>query len=187
MSDDTGAEGAAWVEHTGELARSLERHLGALDAWFERWSDLPSTDAPRAGGGWTQREVLEHVVLANRYLLLLAHKLARRCRRRLAAGHCLPPRPVDLAPIDELAKRDLVWPHPEHMTPSGTRSPQALRAELRGQIDATRELARATPEGYGALHSIRMSVIGARLDLYGYLAVIDRHAARHLGQLARLS
>ena len=37
----------------------------------------------------------------------------------------------------------------------------------------------------GALHTVRMSVVGERLDLYQFLALVDLHLERHLAQLER--
>ena len=43
------------------------------------------------------------------------------------------------------------------------------------------------PDGQGSLHSIRMSVIDARLDMYGWLGLIAVHGERHLRQLERVA
>jgi hypothetical protein len=45
---------------------------------------------------------------------------------------------------------------------------------------------RELPHGEGALESQRMSVVGARLDLYQYLRLVDLHLARHLRQMERI-
>jgi hypothetical protein len=43
------------------------------------------------------------------------------------------------------------------------------------------------PDGEGALHTIRFSVVHARLDLYQFLKVIELHLRRHLAQMERHS
>ncbi|MEM7306230.1 MAG: DinB family protein [Planctomycetota bacterium] len=142
-------------------------------------------------GGWSPAEVLEHVALADRFLLLLVDKLAERTRRRLARGLPWPDAPPGLEDVARAAASPRRWPHPEHMTPTGTRSP----AESAGQLarDAERALAplQAWPEGQGTLHRIRMSRVGeetggdGRLDLYQYVELIVRHAERHARQIER--
>ena len=67
-----------------DLARCLERGFAALEPWLvveePLWSTRPRPDA------WSVREVLEHVALMQRYVLLLVDKLGRRSLRELDAS-----------------------------------------------------------------------------------------------------
>ena len=167
----------------GRLAASLQEHFDRLAPWLElgepSWSTRPADDS------WSVAEILEHVVLCQRYLLLLIDKIAERSRRRLAAGAVLPAEPGDPTPLEALAARSFSWRHPEHMAPSGRVSRGALAAELSLQRGRCLDHLRRMPDGEGSLHAIRMSVVGRKLDLYQYLRLLDLHLARHLAQLDR--
>lgn len=162
-------------------------HVGRSFDELTRWCSIEPALAdfrPRPGA-WTAREVLEHVHLADRFLLLLAEKIAAKSARRLARGAAQDPVPPSFAPLHRLRDRDLAWRHPPHMTPSGELALDALARELAADRERCLGLLDAMPRGEGSRHCIRMSVVGERLDLYGYLEVIALHADRHLDQLAR--
>ncbi len=165
------------------LARSLEEHFAALRPWLEVDAELWARH-PEAGS-WSVGEVVEHVALANRYLLLLVEKLRRRSLARLAAGERAPESAPDFARLERLADRRFRWTHPEHMSPTGSADRGELARELAEQCERLLAILRELPNGEGALHSLRMSVVEARLDLYQYARLIDLHLARHLGQMER--
>ena len=143
------------------------------------WSTRPAPDA------WSVREILEHVTLTDHFLLILVEKLAARCRKRLARGDEVPAEPSDVTHLERIARREFTWQHPEHMTPTGELEPASLDRQLCADRDRCLALLDEFPDGGGALHTIRMSVVDARLDLYQFLAVIDLHARRHVRQLER--
>lgn len=143
------------------------------------WSTRPAPDA------WSAREILEHVTLTDHFLLILVDKLSQRCRKRLARGDEVPTQSASTVDLEHIARREFTWPHPEHMTPTGTLGPAELDRQLCADRDRCLALLDEFPTGGGALHTIRMSVVDARLDLYQFLAVIDLHARRHVRQLER--
>jgi hypothetical protein len=166
-----------------ELGASLERGFAALEGWLATpeplWSSAP------APGAWSVREVLEHLALMQRFVLLLVDKVGERALRRRAEGAALPARLDPLVELDELARRGRRWPHPEHMSPTARAARQDLARELGEQRKRCRQWLERLPHGEGALHSLRMSVVGRRLDLYGWLRLVERHLWRHLRQLER--
>lgn len=180
---------ASWSARRAELEARLGRAFEALGRWCAADERLlacrPAPDA------WSAGEVLEHVALANRYLLLLADKLARRALRRAAAGARPPDAPRDealLAELEQLARRERRWPHPAHMAPTGEARVRELTEAFAAQRARCLALLAAAPAGEGALHAVRMSALadGSRkLDLYGWLTLVALHAERHLAQLAR--
>lgn len=165
------------------LSESLRGRFAALEPWLRvdqrLWSHRPGE------GSWSVGEVLEHVALSNRYLLILVEKLRERSLRRLAEGAPLPQAVRDFTLLDALASREFRWPHPAHMAPSGAADRGAIASELEQQRERCLSILRELPSGEGALHSLRMSVVGARLDLYQYLRLVDLHLLRHLGQMER--
>jgi len=164
-------------------AASLDRHFRALGPWLALaepiWSARPAPDA------WSPAEIVEHLARMHHFVLLLAEKIAARGLRRSASSAALPITPSDVSQLLHLAQNDFRWPHPEHMTPRGGRARDELRRELDQQCARFLDLLRRTPRGEGALHAVRMSVVGARLDLYQFLALVDLHLERHLAQLER--
>jgi DinB superfamily len=164
-------------------AASLERSFRALEPWLELsepgWSTRPAPDS------WSPAEIVEHLALMQHFVLLLAEKIAARGLRRSAAGAALPTTPSDVSKLQQLAQHHFRWTHPEHMTPRGGRARDELRRELDEQRARCLDLLRRTPRGEGALHRVRMSVVGERLDLYQFLALVDLHLERHLAQLER--
>lgn len=181
------ADGEPWAAAIAALAAELERTFGALiercraDATaLSRRSDSASTSGP-----WSGLEVLEHVALTDRFLLLLADKIADRCRRRLARGLPWPTSVARFELLLPLTDRAFTWTAPAHMRPTGGVTPTACGEALARDLGRCRALLAEFPAGEGTLHRIRMSVVDERLDLYQYLALVALHARRHLGQLER--
>ena len=101
-----------------------------------------------------------------------------------ARGEAWPAREVRCsvrAPMTEEA-----WPHPEHMTPRGGVASEQLAADLAADLARAEALLTAAPAGEATLHTIRFSVVEARLDLVQVLAFVAVHGRRHLRQLARI-
>lgn len=178
--------GGDWTEAVARSRARLEGAFDALIAWCDEPAALLETRAtPQA---WSAREVLEHVVLADRFLLLLVEKLAARGLRRAAAGALPPAEPQALEDLELLALPEHRWSHPAHMAPTGSLAPRAAARELAAQRARCLRVLADAPAGEGALHSVRMSALPGgtrRLDLYGYLTVVALHAERHRAQLER--
>ena len=179
------SERAAWRAATTALSARIERAFGDLRAWLAARAD--ALDYRPEPGTWTAREVLEHVALADRFLLVLARKLHAKSARRAARGDSWPVHPPRFDHLTALASREYPWPHPEHMTPGGKATPAELCTALASDCEAARALVASLAEGQGTLHTIRMSAVREddRLDLYQYIHVIALHAERHLAQLER--
>ncbi len=181
-------ERAGWKElhrrSARELAQRIEEVFGALLSALAERSTL---DAREREGAWSSLEVLEHVALADRYLLVLANKIANKCRARIARGAAwpaTPPRHEHLATIATLRTR---WESPPHMLPRGEITLEEIRSALEQQRARMLALLAEMPAGEGTLHRIRMSVLPGRekLELYQMLDFIARHAERHLTQIER--
>lgn len=155
-------------------------------------SDAPWLEARPEPEGWTGAEVLEHVVLTDHFLLRLVHKIGDKAAMRAARGDAWPTAPPEFDHLEAIAAREHSWPHPEHMTPTGTLGLDEIARRLGEDLAVARDWLDRQPSGEGTLHRIRMSVVGDagaeddRLHLYHFLAVIELHARRHGAQLARL-
>ncbi len=176
----------AWSTAIAALRAGLTDAFEALRARTERAEDLLRY---RPGpGSWSALETLEHVHLTDRYLLVLADKLAQKSRSRAARGQVWPVHGPRFEHLGHLAGRELQWRAPEHMEPTGAVSAATVRETLRQDWSRAMDLLDTTPAGMGTLHRIRMSVVGGdddRLDLYQYLEVLRLHAVRHIEQIDR--
>ena len=175
----------SWEATIQDLSLRLQRAFGAARTWL----DVPDRlfDHRPPDGGWSVREICEHLTLADRYLLILAGKIRDKSRRRALAGQSVTKSPPRFEHLETLARRELAWTHPAHMTPAGRLDRAELDRRLGADLEACLALLREMPAGEGSLHRIRMSVVPGddRLDLYQYLTVIALHVERHLEQLRR--
>jgi hypothetical protein len=165
---------------------ALTQAFSGLDAMF----DLPLEELerrPEHHGAWSLAEHLEHVCLANGFLLLTISKGCGRARRR-AVQQRPPEAESDLELLSPIATPDAFdWQPPAHMVPSGQRHPAELRRQLRSQHAQCKALLDGMPSGEGRLCTIRMSVQGlGRLDMYQWLYFLAQHARYHLAMIARL-
>jgi hypothetical protein len=171
------------VKDSARLARRL-------DAAFRRIEErlkFPKEALARtpASGAWSAIEVAEHVSLMNHHVLILLEKIAARCEARLALGERPPAEPARADRLEELAERGFRWESPEHMVPRGHATAREIAASLREQRRSCLGLLARMPDGEGSLHSISMSVVGQKLDLYQYLTLVALHLERHGAQIDR--
>lgn len=174
---------SAWRRETGALARRLSRAFGEIQRRLRDGGDaLERPPGPRA---WSALEIAEHVALTNHHLLLLVRKIAARARAKIARGEEPPSEPSRLDHLEGLAARDFAWTSPEHMLPAGQATPREIAGTLLEQRRRSLALLASMRDGEGSLHAISMSVVGERLDLYQYLALIALHMERHADQMDR--
>ena len=167
------------------VAIALVQAFSGLDACF----DLPVGELERRPGyrdAWSVAQHLEHVGLANHFLLLTIEKGCRKALRR-AAVLPVPETESDLALLTPIAIPGAFdWPPPAHMLPTGPRRLDALRDLLREQRDRCLQLLAGMPKGEGRLVGIRMSVYGlGRLDMYQWLYFLAQHARFHLAMVSQ--
>lgn len=162
------------------VARELEDVFRELDHRFELPADLLQW-RPEYAGAWSIAEHLEHVCLANHFLLLTIGKGRDKARRR-AAAEPVPEGESDLSPLAPIAVPGAFeWEVPNHMLPTGRREPAATRAELKNQRERAVELLAGMPNGEGRLCRVRMSVNSlGELDMYQWLYFLLQHARYHL-------
>lgn len=175
----------SWEATIDDLSRRLRSAFTAARCWLDVPAALLDYRPPDAG--WTVREICEHITLADRHLLILAGKIRDKSRRRVLAGRQGAGSPAGFEHLEALARRELVWRHPAHMTPTGIPDRDELARRLDADLAACLALLREMPGGEGCLHHIRMSVVPGddRLDLYQYVAIIALHVERHLEQMER--
>jgi hypothetical protein len=168
------------LETQEKVVAALTETFALLDDCFELAPDVLQF-RPGDPDAWSIREHLEHVCLANHYLLLTIAKGCAKARRR-AAVEPVPERESDLSPLAPIAvPGSFEWTVPSHMIPSGKRDSLATRGELTAQCDYSLELLAGMPHGEGRLCRIRISVnsLGEQ-DMYQWLYFMSQHARYHL-------
>ncbi len=157
-----------------------------VDAWFDRPEELRRL-AP-ATGGWSVDQVLEHVTLTNRFLLLTLGKWGAVAERRARRGDPIAGIESDLDRLLIIGQRgSFGWVRPEHMEPTGVPASADVRDTLRRQLGECLIQLERICGGIGALCRVTMTVndIG-KIDLYQWLFFLAQHARRHLAQLEAL-
>ncbi|HVW00510.1 MAG TPA: DinB family protein [Planctomycetaceae bacterium] len=184
--DRIRAGGSMENEHNGRTVRIVRESLCAIFAQVDDWFDrAPEFRGFRPSNGvWTADQVLEHITLTNRFLMLTLEKFVRIAERRAARGVPVSSGESDLARIEVIGERgSFGWIRPEHMEPVG-RPPDEVRALLHEQLGTCLILLERMRHGIGSLCQIRMTVNDlGRIDLYQWLYFLAQHARRHLQQL----
>jgi hypothetical protein len=180
-----GEEGAMSHDYTIRAVRdTLCSVFAQVDAWFDR--DETTRRFRPASGGWSVDQVLEHITLTNRFLMLTLRKWAGIAEKRVRRGDSVPEGESDLNRLQVIGERgSFGWVRPEHMEPTGIPSSAEVRAALRQQLGECLILLEHLGSGAGALCQVTMTVNNlGKIDLYQWLYFLAQHARRHLAQLA---
>ncbi len=166
------------------IRNELIRSISGLDGWFDCGEILvahkPST------GGWSVGDVLEHVMLANEYLLLLidqgtvaALQQTEKDRHNGLYDHCL------ILPSLKKVEIDKLFHAP--MAPTGKKLLSEVRSEIRDQLNRCLIHLELLSKGEGVLRktSMLMSGMGA-LDVYECIYLLALHARTHLNELEEI-
>jgi hypothetical protein len=157
-----------------------------VDAWYDR--DEALRRFRPASGGWSVDQVLEHITLTNRFLMLTLRKWVVIAEQRARRGDPTPGGESDLGRLVVIGDRgSFAWTRPEHMEPTGIPTSAEVRAVLHRQLGECLILLERIGGGVGALCRITMTVGGlGKIDLYQWLYFLAQHARRHLQQLAAI-
>jgi len=170
----------ATIEAVGS---TLTQVAEEVEPWFDRPAAVRRFRP--AGGGWTIDEVLEHITLTNRFLLLTCEKHRGIALRRAVRGDAIPVGESDLSRISDIGKRgSFVWRRPEHMVPKGEVTSDKVRARMCQQWQDCHVILASLCGGVGALCQVTMTVQGiGKIDLYQWLYFLALHARRHVQQM----
>ena len=168
------------------IRNELIRSISALDEWFDK--DEPILDHRPTGSEWNVRELLEHVMLTNRFLLILIDKGSSKALRQqhdgnfdnLLEDYCLE----NGAMLEIGIHKSFDWHRPEHMTPTGQLPLRDVRDEIRDQLNRCLIHLELLENGEGLLFKTTMNVNGlGKLDVYQFIYFLALHVRRHLQQL----
>lgn len=154
-----------------------------VDVWLE--SDLAKRMFNPVAGGWSIDQVLEHIALTNRFLLLTLRKSVGVAEKRARRGDLILQGESDLTRLLVIGERgSFNWVRPEHMEPSGGLSTAEVRSLLNRQLSECLSLLERISDGVGTLCLVTMTVNNlGKIDLYQWLFFFAQHARRHLSQL----
>lgn len=123
-------------ELIAEIDAFLKQIHKEVDKWFDKEAELlhyrPENNA------WTIAEILEHIVLTNKYLLILIEKGRNKAlkniqKRDLATE--LENYEFQKDRLDEVGfYKSFVWVRPEHMEPKGEQSLAEIQDKLETQV-----------------------------------------------------
>lgn len=168
------------------LRDSIEAVFGTVDQYFE----LPENVLVHRlnDSSWSIREVLEHIALANHYLMLTLSKHQDKADRRAKNSQEVEMSQIDWEHMRLIGQRgSFVWPHPEHMTPSGKVDSGEVQARIADQKNRLLESLDQMQDGRGLLCSIKMSVQSlGKINLYQWMYFIVLHAQRHVQQIEEI-
>ena len=164
------------------IRRDLDTTFGVLDCWFDCPKELLRFVPDE---GWSIPEVLEHITLTNRFLLLTLDKKTKTALRRADRGDAIPDEPSNLDVLHTIGIRgSFDWDRPDHMVPTGADSLSEVRERLKQQRTQCHEILDLLDNGVGKLVMVSMSVNDlGKIDLNQWLYFIVCHAKRHLDQL----
>ena len=174
--------------------REYRQLAESIDSVFFNLTTFP-LDSPSLGQhrlsnqGWCPLEILEHVSLANRFLILTLDKWKKKADRRIETQPLAPgQQEMGLGRIRPIGQRgSFHWKNPDHMAPCGNRSLDDLLSEIRDQANHLKATLHGMRDGRGLLCKITMNVhqLG-KINLYQWIAFIVEHARRHQQQLEEI-
>lgn len=171
-----------------KIREDLTKTFAGVDEWFNSNDRL--LDYSPKNGGWTIRQILEHIALTNCFLLILIRKgTAKALRIVKKNGYANLPTMYDLdwnrlRAIGE--HQSFEWNRPEHMEPTGELSLESIKAWMNKQVEECLHCLDQMPNGEGALYKTMMTVNNlGKIDVYHYIYFLVQHAKRHIIQMEK--
>ena len=135
-------------------------------------------------GGWSIYQVLEHVVLANHFLLRIVKKQAEKSMQWVNRGGKNNVQPYVLN-TGRLKSMELngsyIWVPQRYTEPGGRMPLLELKISLHDQLEQAIEFL----ENERVLKAIEESYVAGKIDALHYLYFMVKHIQRHLGQVSR--
>jgi hypothetical protein len=163
--------------------------FGALLPWFAK--DKTVRTFRSLNEEWDIGQVLEHVMQANHYLLILIEKGTKKALKKtdkLKIKQILESYEISNPLLEEIGiNNSFEWKCPDHMIPSGKCSLDLIQHEVMKQKSLLRENLHLLNCGEGVLYKTKMSVHSlGRLDVYQYIYFLLKHMQRHIQQMLRI-
>ncbi|MEJ8817001.1 DinB family protein [Lacibacter sp. H407] len=171
------------------IREDLSKAFAHLFLCFEANDEL--LDYRPVKGGWSIREVLEHISLTNHYLLILVRKgtaKAVEIAKDKNYDDLLLNYDLDWEKLKMIGEHNsFKWSRPEHMEPKGTLSLNEIKSTLNEQMLECLLYLDQMPKGEGVLYKTMMSVNDlGKIDMYHYIYFLVQHINRHLMQMEKV-
>jgi len=169
----------------GELGKTFDD----LFHWFE--IDDKLLDHIPANGGWTIRQILEHISLTNHFLLILIRKGTMKSieiANNTEYSSLLIDYDLDWEKLKMIGEhRSFEWNRPGHMEPTSEILLIEVKEKLFEQKHECLSLLSQVPNGEGVLYKTMMSVNNlGKIDVYHYIYFLVQHINRHLMQMKKI-
>jgi hypothetical protein len=168
------------------LDEEIYNTFNALLPWFAKDKTVRTFSSPHEE--WDIDQILEHVLLANHYLLILIEKGRKKALKKtdkLKIKQILDSYEISNPRLEEIGiNNSFEWKSPDHMIPSGKRSLAHMQHEVMKQKSLLLENLHLLNCGEGVLYKTSMSVhsLGS-LDVYQYIYFLLKHMQRHIQQM----
>jgi hypothetical protein len=171
------------------LRTQIENTFNQVFVWLSKDTKLRRFRSN--GEFWNIDQIIEHIYLANRYLLILIQKGTKKALQKAHERDVkieLTNYEISNPRLEQIGiNNSFEWESPRHMIPKNDKSSFEIKQELHAQQNLILENLLMLKNGEGVLHKIRMSVNSlGRLDVYQYIYFLIKHIRRHLGQMEQI-
>ena len=173
------------------MNRAVTTIRGELTSAFNRMFDVFAVREDLlyyhpSNGGWSMYQVLEHVALANHFLLRIVNKQADKATQLARAVDKENNTQLYFLDENKLKRMELtgsyVWVPQRYTDPAGDMPLLQIKMNLHDQLDQSLELL----ENDKVLEAIVGTYESGKTDALHYLYFLVQHMQRHLGQVERL-
>ena len=137
-------------------------------------------------GGWSIYQVLEHVAMANHFLLRIVNKQVEKAlhwTNRTDKRNMLQPYVLDAGRLKNMELNgSYIWVPQRYTEPAGDMPLLQVKMTLHDQLKQGLELL----ENEKVLNAIEATYVAGKIDALHYLYFLLQHMHRHLGQVCRL-
>jgi hypothetical protein len=139
-----------------------------------------------SNGGWSMYQVLEHVALANHFLLRIVNKQAERAvqlANMVNKKNNIHPYVLDRNKLNRMELTgSYIWVPQRYTEPSGDMPLLQIKMTLHDQLSQSIALLNDSK----ILEAIERTYVADKIDALHYLYFLVQHMQRHLGQVERL-
>ena len=158
--------------------------------WCDESDEMTLNYSP-ANGGWSIKQILEHISLTNHFLLILIRKGTTRSieiANNTEYSSLLTDYDLDWDKLRLVGEhRTFEWNRPQHMAPTNKIPILEVKEKLIEQKQECLLLLNQIPNGEGVLYKTMMSVSNlGKIDVYHYVYFLVQHIRRHLIQMTKV-
>lgn len=158
-------------------------------AWFEVEENLLDYKPKKIR--WSIRQILEHISLTNRFLLILIRKATAKSLAKAKTtdfSYILDSYNFSYTALHQIGEyNSFAWNRPDHMEPTGELDNKTIKIRLGDQVNECLKCLDDLKNGEGVLYNTMMSVNNlGKIDVYHYIYFLVQHAKRHITQMEKV-